>query len=104
MIFLAFLLLFVALYGYFISIKTSRLEKEIRKNYTEISQKRVCTGLLIAEIGNQNDIQLDDSDINKALQMEMQRYPVRSYSKSPVLSFLMVTSLPAIVTTISVWP
>ncbi len=32
MIFLAFLLLFVALYGYFISIKTSRLEKEIRKN------------------------------------------------------------------------
>ncbi len=50
-------------------------EKEIRKNYTEISKKRVCTGLLIAEIGNQNDIQLDDSDINKALQMEMQRYP-----------------------------
>jgi len=50
-------------------------EKEIRKNYTEISEKRVCTGLLIAEIGNQNNIQLEDNDINKALQMEMQRYP-----------------------------
>lgn len=50
-------------------------EKEIRKNYTEISEKRVCTGLLIAEIGKQNNIQLEDKDINKALQMEMQRYP-----------------------------
>ncbi|RPF91322.1 MAG: trigger factor [Rhizobiales bacterium TMED168] len=50
-------------------------EKEIRKNYTEISEKRVCTGLLIAEIGKQNDIQLDDNDINKALQNEMQKYP-----------------------------
>ena len=50
-------------------------EKEIRKNYTEISEKRVCTGLLIAEIGKQNNIQLEDNDINKALQMEMQKYP-----------------------------
>jgi len=50
-------------------------EKEIRKNYTEISEKRVCTGLLIAEIGKQNNIQLEDNDINKALQTEMQRYP-----------------------------
>ena len=50
-------------------------EKEIRKNYTEISEKRVCTGLLIAEIGNQNNIQLEDNDINKALQTEMQKYP-----------------------------
>jgi len=50
-------------------------EKEIKKNYTEISEKRVCTGLLIAEIGKQNNIQLEDNDINKALQMEMQRYP-----------------------------
>jgi len=50
-------------------------EKEIRKNYTEISEKRVCTGLLIAEIGKQNNIKLEDNDINKALQMEMQKYP-----------------------------
>ena len=50
-------------------------EKEIRKNYTEISEKRVCTGLLIAEIGKQNNIQLEDKDINKALQLEMQKYP-----------------------------
>ena len=50
-------------------------EKEIRKNYTEISEKRVCTGLLIAEIGKQNNIQLEDNDINKALQLEMQKYP-----------------------------
>jgi len=50
-------------------------EKEIRKNYTEISEKRVCTGLLIAEIGKQNNIQIEDNDINKVLQMEMQKYP-----------------------------
>ena len=64
-------------------------EKEIRKNYKEISEKRVCTGLLIAEIGQVNDIQLEDNDINKALQMEMQKYPGQEkeildyYQKNP---------------------
>ena len=64
-------------------------EKEIRKNYKEISEKRVCTGLLIAEIGQINNIQLEDNDINKALQMEMQKYPGQEkeildyYQKNP---------------------
>ena len=64
-------------------------EKEIRKNYKEISEKRVCTGLLIAEIGQVNNIQLEDNDINKALQMEMQKYPGQEkeildyYQKNP---------------------
>ena len=64
-------------------------EKEIRKNYKEISEKRVCTGLLIAEIGQVNNIQLEDNDINKALQAEMQKYPGQEkeildyYQKNP---------------------
>jgi trigger factor len=64
-------------------------EKEIKKNYKEISEKRVCTGLLIAEIGQKNNIQLDDNDINKALQAEMQKYPGQEkeildyYQKNP---------------------
>ena len=64
-------------------------EKEIRKNYKELSEKRVCTGLLIAEIGQVNNIQLEDNDINKALQMEMQKYPGQEkeildyYQKNP---------------------
>ena len=64
-------------------------EKEIKKNYKEISEKRVCTGLLIAEIGQVNNIQLEDNDINKALQAEMQKYPGQEkeildyYQKNP---------------------
>ena len=49
----------------------------------------MCTGLLIAEIGQINNIQLEDNDINKALQMEMQKYPGQEkeildyYQKNP---------------------
>ena len=50
-------------------------ESQIKKNYKEIAEKRISIGLLIAEIGRLNKIELDNNDINIALQNEMQRYP-----------------------------
>ena len=36
-------------------------EKELKKNYKEVSEKRISIGLLIAEIGRVNNIDLDDN-------------------------------------------
>ncbi len=64
-------------------------EKEIKKNYNEISQKRISIGLIVAEIGRQNKIELEDNDYNLALQNEVQKYPgqeqqvLEFYKKNP---------------------
>jgi trigger factor len=50
-------------------------ESQIKKNYKEIAEKRISIGLLVAEIGRLNKIELDNNDINIALQNEMKRYP-----------------------------
>jgi len=49
-------------------------EKEIKANYKEISERRISIGLIIAEIGRKNKIELEDSDYNIALQSEVQKY------------------------------
>ena len=64
-------------------------EKELKKNYKEVSGKRISIGLLIAEIGRVNNIDLDDNDYNIALQKEVQKYPgqeqqiIDFYKKNP---------------------
>ena len=64
-------------------------EKELKKNYKEVSEKRISIGLLIAEIGRVNKIELDDNDYNLALQSEVQKYPgqeqqiIDFYKKNP---------------------
>ena len=64
-------------------------EKELKKNYKEVSEKRISIGLLIAEIGRINNIDLDDNDYNIALQKEVQKYPgqeqqiIDFYKKNP---------------------
>ena len=50
-------------------------EKEIKKNYKEISERRISIGLIIAEIGRKNKIELEDNEFNLALQSEVQKYP-----------------------------
>ena len=64
-------------------------EKEIKKNYKEISERRISIGLIIAEIGRKNKIELEDNDFNLALQTEVQKYPgqeqqiLEFYKKNP---------------------
>ena len=63
--------------------------KDLKKNYREISEKRISIGLLIAEIGRKNKIELGDNDYNLALQSEVQKYPgqeqqiIDFYKKNP---------------------
>ena len=45
------------------------------KEFREIAERRVRLGLLLAEIGRQNDIQIGQEEINRAIMEEARNYP-----------------------------
>ncbi len=50
-------------------------EEKSRKEYRDIAVRRVRLGLLLAEIGRQNNIQITPDEMNRAMAAEAQRYP-----------------------------
>lgn len=50
-------------------------EETIKKEYMDIATRRVKLGLLLAEIGRQNNIQVSQEEMNRAVMAEAQRYP-----------------------------
>jgi trigger factor len=50
-------------------------EDKARQEYREIAVRRVRLGLLLAEIGRQNNIQVTPEEMNRAMSAEAQRYP-----------------------------
>ena len=48
------------------------------KEYKEIAVRRVKLGLLLAEVGNEAKVQVNQEDINKAIMMEAQNYPMQA--------------------------
>ena len=50
-------------------------EQELRDEFTDIARRRVKLGLLLAEVGRAQDIQINRDDFNKAMMQEASRYP-----------------------------
>ncbi len=50
-------------------------EDKIKQEYLDIATRRVKLGLLLAEIGRQNNIQVSQDEMNRAVMQEAQRYP-----------------------------
>ncbi|RCK52491.1 trigger factor [Thalassospira profundimaris] len=50
-------------------------EEELTEEFREIAERRVLLGLLLAEVGRNNNIQITQEDINKVLVAEAQKYP-----------------------------
>ena len=50
-------------------------EEKAREEYTAIAERRVRLGLVIAEIGNKNDVQVTEEEHQQALIAEVQKYP-----------------------------
>ena len=50
-------------------------DSEQKKEFREIAERRVRLGLLLAEIGRQNDIQIGQEEINRAIMEEARNYP-----------------------------
>ncbi len=50
-------------------------EAEAREQYMKIAERRVRLGLVVAEIGNKNDIQVTEDEHQQALIAEVRRFP-----------------------------
>jgi trigger factor len=50
-------------------------EEEIKGDYRRIAERRVRLGLLLAEVGRANSIEVSQDEMNQALFSEAQRYP-----------------------------
>lgn len=67
-------------------------EDDLRAEYRAIAERRVRLGLLIAEIGQQNNIQVEQSEISKGIMDEAQRYPgqerqvIEAYQNNPEMA------------------
>jgi trigger factor len=64
-------------------------EEDLKKEYREIAERRVKLGLLLSEVGRQNNIQVPNEELSRALIQEAQRYPgqqqqvIEYYQRSP---------------------
>ncbi len=52
-----------------------KTEDEQKEEFREIAGRRVKLGLLLAEVGRQNNIQIAQDDVNRAIMEEARRYP-----------------------------
>lgn len=50
-------------------------EEELRAEFAAIAERRVRLGLLLAEVGRRNDIQITQEDLNRVMATEASRYP-----------------------------
>src|SRR5690606_15419847 len=50
-------------------------EEAAREQYQRIAERRVRLGLVVAEIGNQNEVQVTDEEHQQALLAEIRRFP-----------------------------
>lgn len=53
-------------------------EEDLLKEYKEIAVRRVKLGLLLAEVGKDAKIEVNQDDINKAISSEAQKYPMQA--------------------------
>lgn len=69
----------------------AKSEEELKDEYKAISERRVRLGLVLAEIGRHQDIQISQEEVNQALIAEARRYPgqeqqvVEMFQKNPQL-------------------
>lgn len=67
----------------------SKSEEELRREYKAIAERRVRLGLLLSEVGRQNNIEVTAEELNRAVMDEARRYPGRErqvfeyYQKNP---------------------
>ncbi len=52
-----------------------KTDEQLKTEYRKIAERRVRLGLVLAEIGRVNDVNVDDQEMNQALIAEARRYP-----------------------------
>ncbi|MGB0844277.1 MAG: trigger factor, partial [Alphaproteobacteria bacterium] len=50
-------------------------EDELKAEYRKIAERRVKLGLLLSEVGNKNEIEINEQDLTQAIIKEARKYP-----------------------------
>ena len=64
----------------------AKSEDELRAEYRAIAERRVRLGLLLAKVGEDNEVQVTQEDLNKALIEQIRSYPGHEQAVMNVLS------------------
>lgn len=54
-------------------------EEEMKAEYREIAERRVRLGLLLTEVGNRNNIEVHQDELNRAMAEQARRYPGKEH-------------------------
>ena len=56
-------------------VREGKTDDELRDEYRKVAERRIRLGLLLAEIGRQNNIEVDEEDLQRALFAQVTRFP-----------------------------
>lgn len=56
-------------------VREGKTDDELRDEYRKVAERRIRIGLLLAEVGRQNNIEVSQDDLQRAMMSQMQRFP-----------------------------
>ncbi len=56
-------------------VREGKTDDELREEYRKLAERRIRLGLLLAEVGRQNNIEVGQEDLQRALAGQMMRFP-----------------------------
>ena len=56
-------------------VREGKTDDELKEEYRKVAERRIRLGLLLAEVGRQNNIEVSQEDLERAMFSQLQRYP-----------------------------
>ena len=56
-------------------VREGKTDDELRDEYRKVAERRIRLGLLLAEVGRQNNIEVSEEDLQRAVFTQVQRFP-----------------------------
>ncbi len=56
-------------------VREGKTDEELRDEYRKVAERRIRLGLLLAEVGRQNNIEVGQEDLQRAMAAQVQRFP-----------------------------
>ncbi len=56
-------------------VREGKTDDELKEEYRKVAERRIRLGLLLAEVGRQNNIEVSQEDLERAMFTQLQRYP-----------------------------
>ena len=56
-------------------VREGKSDDELRDEYRKLAERRIRLGLLLAEVGRQNNIEVSQEDLQRAMASQVQRFP-----------------------------